>query len=64
MMSSLLQYNFANAIGLLMRYDVNVSAVWVSKVTGNGASQLNEIMATIVSPGKTQPIFTNIGGMT
>ncbi|KAK3084518.1 hypothetical protein FSP39_014666 [Pinctada imbricata] len=42
------------------RYDVNVRAVWGSMVTGNGPSHLNEFLATVNSPGISQPTFTAI----
>ncbi|XP_071148268.1 uncharacterized protein [Mytilus edulis] len=42
------------------RYDVNVRAVWGSMVTGNGPAHLNELMATLNSPGLSQPTFTSI----
>ena len=42
------------------RHDVNVRAVWGSMVTGNGPSHLNEFMATMNSPGLTQPSFSAI----
>lgn len=42
------------------KYDVNVRAVWGSVVTGNGASHLREIMATLDSPSLSQPAFTKI----
>lgn len=42
------------------RFDVNVRAVWGSMVTGNGPSHLNEFLATMNSPGLSQPSFTAI----
>jgi hypothetical protein len=42
------------------RYDINVRAVWGSIVTGNGPSHLNEFLATLNSPGLSQPSFSSI----
>jgi hypothetical protein len=42
------------------RFDVNVRAVWGSMVTGNGPAHLNEILATMNSPGLTQTSFSAI----
>ena len=42
------------------RFDINVRAVWGSMVTGNGPSHLNEFMATLNSPGLSQPSFSAI----
>ena len=42
------------------RFDINVRAVWGSMVTGNGPSHLNEFLATLNSPGLSQPSFTAI----
>jgi len=41
-------------------FDVNVRAVWGSMVTGNGPAHLNEFMATMNSPGLSQPTFSAI----
>ncbi|KAJ8320070.1 hypothetical protein KUTeg_001657 [Tegillarca granosa] len=41
-------------------YDVNVRSVWGSMVTGGGVSHLNELMATLNSPGMSQPTYSNI----
>ena len=42
------------------RFDKNVRAVWGSMVIGNGPSHLNEFMATLNSPGLSQPSFSAI----
>ncbi|CAG2236224.1 unnamed protein product [Mytilus edulis] len=42
------------------RYDINVRAVWGSMVTGNGPAHLNEFLATLNSPGLSQPSFSAI----
>ena len=42
------------------RFDINVRAVWGSMVTGNGPAHLNEMLATMDSPGLSQPTFTSI----
>ncbi|CAC5417656.1 unnamed protein product [Mytilus coruscus] len=42
------------------RFDINVRAVWGSMVAGNGPSHLNEFLATLNSPGLSQPLFTAI----
>ena len=42
------------------RFDINVRAVWGSMVTGNGPAHLNEFLATVNSPGLSQPTFTAI----
>ena len=42
------------------RFDINVRVVWGSMVTGNGPSHLNEFMATLNSPGLSQPSFSAI----
>ena len=42
------------------KYDVNVRAVWGSIVTGNGASHLKEVMATMDAPSLSQLLFSAI----
>ncbi|KAH3876317.1 hypothetical protein DPMN_000156 [Dreissena polymorpha] len=41
-------------------YDINVRAVWGSIITGNGASHLKQVMATIDAPSLSQPAFTRL----
>ncbi|KAH3877733.1 hypothetical protein DPMN_001611 [Dreissena polymorpha] len=45
---------------IIANYDINVRAVWRSIVTGNGASHLKEVMATMDAPSLSQPAFTRI----
>ena len=42
------------------RFDVKVRAMWGRMVTGNGPAHLNEFMATMNSPGLSQPTFSTI----
>jgi hypothetical protein len=42
------------------RFGVNVRAAWGSMVTGNGPSHLNELLATLNSPGLSQPSLSAI----
>jgi hypothetical protein len=42
------------------RFELNVRAVWGSMVTGNGPSHLNECLATLNSPGLSQPSLSAI----
>ncbi|KAH3775516.1 hypothetical protein DPMN_176919 [Dreissena polymorpha] len=39
-------------------YDINVRAAWGSIVTGNGASHLMEVIATMDAPSLSQPALT------
>jgi hypothetical protein len=42
------------------RFEINVRAVWGSMVTDNGPSHQNEFLATLISPGLSQPSFSAI----
>lgn len=44
----------------ITRYDINVRAVWGSIATGNGAAHLNELMATMDSPGISKSAFSAV----
>lgn len=47
-------------VGKNNRFDINVRAVWGSMATGNGASHLNEMMATMNVPGMRPNTFSAI----
>ena len=42
------------------RHEINVRAVWGQMATGGGAATLNEVMATMGSPGMSQHTFTAV----